>query len=269
MIKKFRKSVCWNTIKQAEWKWLVNILFATAAIILLMCGVLAAKFVIEKSGITEILNQREELLSGIYGGAENITEEDMATFTSDFLRAANRILFILIVLTFYSLKIYSLAKYFIYRNTYKKKFKKATLWKFIAFNIIAIALALTITYYILVPLKALAAAFMIVIILFLALYFFTFFNIIFFREEKIFKTIKSVYFLTITKFHRLIPAFGWILLALLIMLIPAYFLVFIPKAGVWLSLLPLLIWCTFSRYYLINVLEGRDFRELFKTDKTK
>lgn len=252
-----KKSTVWNTVKQLEWKWLVNILFAVIAISLFMCGVLSAKFVIEKSGIIELLDQREELLSAVYGGAENITEEDIATFTSDFLRAANRILFILMLLALYAVILYSIAKYFIYKNTYQKKFRKSTFWKFLAFNIIAISLALTITYYILVPLKTVAAAFAIVIISFLIIYFFTFFNIIFFREEKVFMTIKAVYSLTITKFHRFIPAFGWILLALLIMLIPAYFLALIPVVGLWLALLPLIIWCTFSRYYLINVLKSK------------
>jgi hypothetical protein len=258
MINKFKKSIYWKTLKTAEKRWLLNIFVSVLAIGVLYFGLLGARYLIDTSGIVEVMNAREDILSSFSMEASNIGEQEMIGFTAELLKAVNRVLFVILLLALYSIIIYSIAKYHIYKIIYKKRFRKTTFWKYLLFNIITISLFCVSFYYILITIKKGAAVIVVPLLTFFALYFFTFFNILFFKEEKVFKTIKLIYFLTITKLHRLLAAFGWISLNFFAASIIIYPILLIPKAGAWLSLIPLLLWCMFNRYYLINVLESKD-----------
>jgi hypothetical protein len=252
--------IFFRTVKEFKLDWLVPAAYSLIFFILAYLVFLGASNMIQD---VELAESYANLASISQSAAESLDQgviDALLEFNTKFRTV------IAVALSFFAYLIisYTVLWFFIYRSTYRKKLKKISMLKFLAFNIVAVTAALTVIICAVVGLKTSAALIIVPLLMLIIWYKFSFFNMLFFKEEKVFLSIKRLYLLTITKFHRFIPAFGWSFLAFLVLATIAYFLAMVPVAGTWLLLLPLIIWLTFTRYYFINILAKNNKKQSLK-----
>ena len=259
---KIKKTIIWKTAKEARWKWLLNPAINVTAILLLYLGMFFANILAGNAGLVEILEQREYLLMQGLDAAP----EELAAITKQFTDAVTQILAILIILSAYAIITYSVMQYFIYKVTYEKKFKKTTLWKYIAFNIITISALAAALYYTFLGLRQDVAPIILWAIILAFIMFHSFYNLLFFKEEKIWKTAKHLYMLIISKAHRIIiPILNITALFLIITVFESLISFIIPITIIYIIyILSILLLLTFARYYMRNVLQSEKIKSIFK-----
>ncbi|MBW2992275.1 hypothetical protein KY345_03595 [Candidatus Woesearchaeota archaeon] len=250
-----KKSIFWRTVKSFKKRWLLDALYNALFFVLIYFGYLIAGRIVIKTGVLEIIERMTYIIDP--------TDAAFMDIMAELTEAVNQILIVFIIFLVYLILIYSVTEFFIYMGVYSKKFKKMILLRYLIFNLVCIPSAILVVYLISVIIKQGALPIILTILFLLLIYFFSFFNLIYFKEEKVFRTIKLIYFLTITKLHRLLAAFGWMILGFIVLNIPFVIINMFFNLGL-LYLIPLIIWLMFSRYYLKNVLDSKNIKGVFK-----
>jgi|GEM_PF-4306786 len=257
---RFMNSVFWKTVRLARWRWSLDLLLNITFFALVVLGILIANNIVSNIGVMQTLDMREQIILGL----TESTQEEMEKMTAQFTSVIGTLIILIIALLFYCLLSYSMTEFFVYKNIYLKKLRRWTFWKYILFNLAAAPLLAALIIYLLTLMKEKAMIVFFAMFLLAWIYFFTFFNLIFFKEEKVFKSIKSLYLLTITKLHRLTAAFGWIILALIIPYTIVYLISLLWYGIIWIIPVIFLLWIMFNRHYLKNVLESKNIKDIFK-----
>ena len=254
-----KEIIYWKTIKESKWRWLLEALYNIVFLALIYLGILFSGKMIEKSNIIGILEQISTLSTTITGQTGEVS-----LLVDQFNQAFSIIKILIVGTVLYLILCYSATEYFVYKNIYKKKFSWKKMLIYTLFNIISASVMAAVIYPVLLVVKQTAAPFVVTAVILLFVYFFTFFNLIFFKEEKVFKALKLVYLLTITKFHRLTVAFGWIILALIIPYTIVYLISLLWYGIIWIIPVIFLLWIMFNRHYLKNVLDSKNIKDVFK-----
>lgn len=254
-----KNSIYWKTLKQIDRRWIFILILIILFFFAIYGGLRLLDKTVEKLDLEGLIEKKELMIQNINTAmleeAEQLTQQIYQNITLLAVYIFAFIFFIIIS--------YSIFNYFIYKQVYKNRYKTKNLLKYLAFNLV---FGIVITFANIQGFKIIKpniAPLILIIELILLTCLLTFFNLFFFKQEKVFRSIKLVYFLTISKLHRLLPAFGWVILTFILLSIPFFIInIFIP--ALWLFLIPLLLSLTFNRYYLKNVLESKNIKSVFK-----
>jgi hypothetical protein len=249
-----------RTAKDIRPNWLMPAAYSLIFLVLAYFALIWASGIVQDAGLAEAYAKLGSMSESVTEDYDAALEQSLADAVEEFNAKFSTVMDVTISFYAYLVVSYSILWFFVYRSTYRNKLKNIIMLKFTAFNIVAVTAALALIICAVVALKTSAALVIVPILMLIIWYIFTFFNIIFFKEGKVFPSIKKLYIQTITRFNRLIPAFGWSFLAFIALFAIAYFLAMIPAAGSWLSLLPLVVWLTFTRYYLINIYKKQSLK---------
>jgi len=250
-----KKTIYWKTLKQAEWRWLLDMMYNILFIALIYAGSMITEIMLSTTGISKVSEKISTFAQP--------TQEDIQLMMGELNKAVNIIFIIIAATVLYYIISYSITEYLVYKNVYRKRFNKTTFWKYLLFNIITMAISAAAIITIIQTLKETAALIILPILLAALFYAYSIFNHTYFIQQKISKAIKTAYMITITNTASAAKAAAMMILTLIAVYIPLSLVKQFTGIG-WLYMLIFIAWLMFNRYYIKNILETKHINKASK-----